>query len=94
MISKKKAMLLGLAIIILLTLPASFADDAIDTNQSDTISTSAEPAEQTLETNDIDSPLQANQVYVDSQKGNPNGSGTEDDPVKTISDGLNRVGKG
>lgn len=94
MISKKKEMLLGLAIIILLILPTSFASEAIDTNQSDSLSSNDELAEQTLEINDIDSPLKANQVYVDSENGNPNGSGTEDDPVKTISDGLNRVGNG
>ncbi len=94
MISKKKAMLLGLAIIILLILPISFASEAIDTNQSDSLSSNDELAEQTLEINDIDSPLKANQAYVDSENGNPNGSGTEDDPVKTISDGLNRVDNG
>lgn len=68
-------------------IPASFASDDIAINSSQDLSICDESIDFTL----TDDASQGNAIYVDSSRGTDNGTGSEDNPVKTIEDGLNLV---
>lgn len=75
---KKKAIVLAIAIFIMLIIPTSFAGENIGINQT-----------QELSLNDEATTDDASQIYVDANSGKSNGTGSADDPVQTISQGLN-----
>lgn len=81
MISNKKLLYLLIILSIFLILPTSFANE--DLNITDNLEVA----------NDENQYLQSNVIYVDSS-GDDGGSGTEENPVKTISEGLNLVNDG
>lgn len=94
MISKKinkKLLILALSIVFLMIIPASFASDDGLTNQNLELSIDDEAIDVVFKSGAVDN---SNQIYVDADNGNINGTGGKDNPVKTISQGLNLVNDG
>ncbi|MBQ2652498.1 MAG: hypothetical protein IJF83_02995 [Methanobrevibacter sp.] len=89
MISKtnKKLLALFLAVAILLILPVSFASEDAAANTTQNIAVGGDSTVPSLADD-------AGQIYVDASNGKSNGTGSENDPVQTISQGLNLVRDG
>ncbi len=82
MILNKKLLILSITLLILLVIPTSFANDDLDVEDSLEVSINEETQF-----------LQSDVVYVDSSV-DVAGDGTAENPVKTISAGLNLVNDG
>lgn len=88
MILNKKILTILALLSILLIIPASFASQDINASESEEIASESVTSDMTNmlnEKNDV--------VYVNST-GSSEGSGTADNPVKTIQEGLNLVNDG
>ena len=92
MILNKKIIIILVLLSLILTIPVSFASQDINASESEEISISKSV---TLETSDMTNMLnEKNDVVYVNSTGSNEGSGTADNPVKTIQDALNLVNDG